>query len=285
MKKIFAGVVLPVVAAAAVIGSGFSIWFFGENEAKVDGTASVEVTNLLRIGKLEMKQGSKMILDQTEAVRTLLADNRKSNSEKLNNANSFNKDHSAAVNDKTGTNFVANGIYFSKETASDTFDGKIKYTHFVQVTDWDENQKFFDEITNVAKVEIVTRVTITDDLASYLDVVVGDDSKVSAVTTEEEKAAHTYAFKWADSVTEIGLPYLDGTLTAGAIKFNYANYAAQYSSIYTAASVERDADIDSTDAALDTAEPHNTKEYVQLVGAAKNAKVTIETIATIVEIA
>lgn len=285
MKKIFAGVVLPVVAAAAVIGSGFSIWFFGENEAKVNEKASVEVTNLLRIGKLEMKQGSKMVLDQTETVRTLLAENRKSNSEALNNANSFNKDHSVAVNDKTGANFVANGIYFTKKTASDTFDGKIKYTHSDQVTDWDENQKFFDEIADVAKVEIVTRVTITDDLASYLDVVVGDDTKVTAVTTEAEKTAHTYAFKWADSVTEIGLPYLDSTLTAGAIKFNYANYNGQYSSIYPTSGTGRDADIESTDVALNTAEPHNTKEYVQLVGAAKNAEVTIETTATIVEIA
>lgn len=285
MKKIFAGVVLPVVAAAAVIGSGFSIWFFGENEAQVSGDASVEVTNLLRIGKLEMKQTGKMVLDQTEKVRTLLADYRKFNSEALNNANSFNADHSASVNDKTGANFAANGIYFTKKSADEGFDGKIKYTHSSAVTDWDENQKFFDEITNVAKVEIVSRVTITADLASYLDVVVGDDTKVEAVTADAEKNAHTYAFKWKDNVTEIDLPYLDSTLSTGAIKFNYAAYNDQYKTIYTTSGVDRDADIESTNAALNTAEPHNTKEYVQLVGAAKNAKVTIETTATIVEIA
>ena len=41
MKKIFAGVVLPTLAADAVIGSGFSVWFFGENQTKVSSEASV----------------------------------------------------------------------------------------------------------------------------------------------------------------------------------------------------------------------------------------------------
>ena len=70
MKKIFAGIVLPTLAAAAVIGSGFSIWFFGENQDKVSTTASIEVQNLLRIGNLTADSSEGLLhLDQTADVR------------------------------------------------------------------------------------------------------------------------------------------------------------------------------------------------------------------------
>ena len=60
MKKIFAGIVLPTLAAAAVIGSGFSIWFFGENQDKVSTEAGIAVDNILRIG--EMGKNSSAVL-------------------------------------------------------------------------------------------------------------------------------------------------------------------------------------------------------------------------------
>ena len=75
MKKIFAGVVLPTLAAVAVIGSGFSVWFFGENQDKVSTDASIAVENMIRIGELTMKEGESILhLDQTTDVRAYILD-------------------------------------------------------------------------------------------------------------------------------------------------------------------------------------------------------------------
>ena len=74
MKKIFASIVLPNLAAAAIIGSGFSVWFFGENQDKASTTASIIVENRLKIGEVYMDEGEVAVLhvDQTEGVRSEL---------------------------------------------------------------------------------------------------------------------------------------------------------------------------------------------------------------------
>lgn len=46
MKKLFVGVVLPILAAAAVVGSGFSVWNFGtQGTASATATGNVIVTD------------------------------------------------------------------------------------------------------------------------------------------------------------------------------------------------------------------------------------------------
>lgn len=276
MKKVFAGVVLPVVAAAAVIGSGFSIWFFGENEAKVDGEASVEVTNLLRIGELEMKSAGKMVLDQTKEVRTVLANSKTKGMSSVENGNGnlVNNTEATKLDGKTGeSGFEARGVYFTK--ASGDFDGKISYTSPSSNATLGA-EKYLDEIGGIAQLKIVTKITFSDEnLAKYLTVVKGSEKVNNA-----SKDGLTYTIEWVHGIKEINLP-VDGT--AGDITFNYADYNGQYSSLYT--ETDRDADINGEAAVLGTAEPHNTKEYNVLVKDVKDAKVTIETTATIVEVA
>ena len=63
MKKIFASIVLPNLAAAAIIGSGFSVWFFGENQDKASTTASIIVENRLKIGEVYMDEGEVHVFD------------------------------------------------------------------------------------------------------------------------------------------------------------------------------------------------------------------------------
>lgn len=47
MKKLFVGVVLPLVATAAIIGSGFSIWMFGSaTDATATNSGNVQVEQI-----------------------------------------------------------------------------------------------------------------------------------------------------------------------------------------------------------------------------------------------
>lgn len=69
-KKLLIGTVLPALAAAAVVGSGFALWVFNDG-VKADATQnpSADITQLVKIGTVEKASDFKIVFDQTDATR------------------------------------------------------------------------------------------------------------------------------------------------------------------------------------------------------------------------
>lgn len=70
MKKRLLGIVLPVLAGVAVIGTGFSTWYFTEGELSVENQSiNVNLTSYARIGDLEtLKTPALLYLDGDAAT-------------------------------------------------------------------------------------------------------------------------------------------------------------------------------------------------------------------------
>lgn len=276
MKKIFAGIVLPTLAAVAVIGSGFSVWFFGENKTAVSTNGSIKVENLLRIGDLTTNISSADLhLDQTAAVRAeILKDT--TNYVNITNKDNKNLDGKSTYDSEKydyGTGADAKGIYLT-DNITDT-----KATEFKISYDSPTAAQYFDYIKDYAKVEIKTTFTFSDNAAKYVGMDTTDTSK-----WEVSSDKTTYTYTWA--VTNVAdknnltksLPLNTGTGTTD-FKFVYLPYDSQYAGVNGL-----DANRTSTSAtALKTAEPHTDGEYSAMVNALSNATLKIETVATIVK--
>lgn len=72
-KKLLIGTILPALAAAAVIGSGFAYWVFTDLTTGdiAQGNISKEVTQLVTIGNIETADGFSFIFDQENRTTSL----------------------------------------------------------------------------------------------------------------------------------------------------------------------------------------------------------------------
>lgn len=71
-KKFLIGSLLPVLAGAAVVGSGFSLWFFNNTWTSQDQTLSQKVTQVVAVGDIAAADDFTVVFDQTEAGRKAL---------------------------------------------------------------------------------------------------------------------------------------------------------------------------------------------------------------------
>ena len=262
MKKIFAGVVLPTLAAVAVIGSGFSVWFFGENQDKVSTDASIAVENMIRIGELTMKEGESILhLDQTTDVRAYILDENNGYVKSTKNGNHDEKSNYDST--AFGKDSAAKGLYMTSKNAGE-FDGHINYqtSGFDKMGDW--------------KFEIITKFKFTGAVRNYIGL--KQDATKGTWTVANDTESTTYTFKWGDNVNHMYLPMGTGTST---FDFEYLSYTDQYKTV-----TGKDEKRGSADEAeiMKTAEPHTHQEYMDMkinIGAA--SKLSIETVATIVK--
>ena len=265
MKKIFAGVVLPTLAAVAVIGSGFSVWFFGENQDKVSTDASIAVENMIRIGELTMKEGESILhLDQTTGVRAYILDENNGYVKSTKNGNHDEKSNYDST--AFGKDSAAKGLYMTSKNAGE-FDGHINYqtSGFDKMGDW--------------KFEIITKFKFTGAVRNYIGL--KQDATKGTWTVANDTESTTYTFKWGDNVNDMYLPM--GTMGTGTstFDFEYLSYTDQYKTV-----TGKDEKRGSADEAeiMKTAEPHTHQEYMDMrinIGAA--SKLSIETVATIVK--
>ena len=65
MRRFFVGLLLPLTSIAAIIGSGFAVWSFKDEDRSLV-SADIEVAQLAKIGSFEQSESSKLILDQSE---------------------------------------------------------------------------------------------------------------------------------------------------------------------------------------------------------------------------
>ena len=267
MKKIFAGIVLPTLAAAAVIGSGFSIWFFGENQDSVSTTASIEVQNLLRIGNLTADSSEGLLhLDQTAAVRTEIL---KASGSYVDGA-TYNKTEFDKYSAKDKV--LAKGIYLTSQDGAHDFDGKIEYTAYAAPK--------VDHLDGACKVQIVTTFTFTGGAEKFIGMNTTDTTNGTWDTTTTT-AASTYKFTWKDGLTAMNLPMNTANDPTAKFKFVYVTgnpYEGQ-----TGMDGKRTGTDSYTTDTMKTAEPHNDVEYNFMKDTVAGGNLKIETVATIIE--
>ena len=70
-KNYLTGAVLPVLAATAIVGSGFSIWFFNDANTEESHNLSVNVTQKVGIGAFTVADNFTLTFDQTAEGRKL----------------------------------------------------------------------------------------------------------------------------------------------------------------------------------------------------------------------
>ena len=267
MKKIFASIVLPNLAAAAIIGSGFSVWFFGENQDKASTTASIIVENCLKINEVRMYEGEVAVLhlDQTKGVRSEILKAEK------NGKSDF---------DRGAFGVEANGIYLAPKKGVKEYNGNINY----------------DQTTNLegtCKLELVTEFKFEGGVKDFVGM--KNDFKPEKGTMDTPNSADgvvVYTFKWATVPTPYNyaghLPVRSGEDTSGGNAIDFVFEYLEYNNQYTTG---KDAKRDGTETAyaaggvMATAEPHNDAEYSEmLTKIGDNSKLTITTTATIVAI-
>ena len=279
MKKIFAGIVLPTLAAVAVIGSGFSIWFFGENQDKVSTNASVGVENHLRIGEMGTDSSADLRLDQTEVVREKILTSNLAN--KTNQDGNFDKaSNYSETNFGKGTD--ANGLYLVG-TGTPAFGGEIKYTAPTE-------EQYKDHLDD-SHVEIKTTFKFKGGIVNYVGMDTYDAGSATGVKTGWDvtnAATGVYVYTWQTETTNT-LPMLTaGEVSASTFKFAYVAYNGQYDALGTDKVDPSRAGAIGDYAAhgvMATAEPHTGAEYsdmLEKIRAGTGSFLTIETVATIV---
>lgn len=187
MKRFLVSILVPAAAAIAVVGSGFSVWYFGDKEVKSDASASLNVENLLEAGSLNKTYVSalfKLHLDQTAETRK------------------------AVIGDTNPLlGLEAKGIYLTNE--DNTKISTVKYaspTETNRVDHWDTG-------TVKAKVQVVTTVEIKEALANWV-VATGDAS------SETVTAGYVgFDYVWTDAQVKT-----EGFDLLTQLSFKYADF-------------------------------------------------------------
>lgn len=184
MKRFLVSILVPAAAAIAVVGSGFSVWYFGDKQVDTKSSASLKVENMLHIGTFETVSDTfKLHLDQTAETRAKIV----------------------AAGDEL-LDLEATGITMTNEKTGVSSTIKYKSPSLPQV-----DSGTFDGTT--VKVKIVTTVEVKNDLNKWV-VPTGLVAATGTVT-----AGYTgYDLVWSDDQVTNGLE-----LTT-AFTFAYAPY-------------------------------------------------------------
>ena len=188
MKKRMSTILLPVLAGAAVIGSGFSVWFFNDtNVSATQDQIGKEVTQLVAVGTITKADDFTMTFDQT-------ADGRKAN----------NITSTAA----------ANGI--TLQWNDDSANKIAKYESIGstgETIDHDGDKIYF---------EFNTKITISNSLAEYITI------SYEGATSEAQKGATDtdYSFTLGENETEFKWATVSLNYAEGKEPSNAEQYAA-----------------------------------------------------------
>ena len=276
MKKIFASIVLPNLAAAAIIGSGFSVWFFGENQDKVSTPVSIIVENRLKIGNVRADEGEIAFLhvDQTKGVRSELLKAEKNGY--VNNDTGKNADGKSDFD-----RVEAKGIYLAPRKNEVNVTGNINYDQ--------SNDQYLDSIDKTCKLKLVTEFKFEGGIKDFVGMKDGfDKDKEGTMKVSNDDGYTLYTFTWATPTLKYNysghLPVHsdeDKSTTPNVINFafKYLEYKNQYQ--YTTGKDEKRT---GATGVMATAEPHNDAEYSEmLTKIGKNSKLIMTTTATIVD--
>lgn len=147
--------ILPVFASLAVIGSGFSVWYFGNNTVTSGQGIGLGIEQVAAVGSITTAKGLKLIFDQTETGRN-------TNGGQLDLGDGPNGIY---LEYETNGDKTTSAIYKSK--ADDTY---IDYTDFVE---------------NEFNYQFTTTITVSKDLAAYVSIAYSDTTNWTTTTTKD----------------------------------------------------------------------------------------------------
>lgn len=190
MKRFLVSILVPAAAAIAVVGSGFSVWYFGDKQVDTSSNASLEVKNQLHIGTFEAVSDTfKLHLDQTAETRAKVV----------------------AAGDEL-LDLEATGITMTNEKTAVSSTIKYKSPSLPQV----DSGTFG---TTEVKVQIVTTVEVKDEFKKW----VVPTGLVDATAADTVTAGYTgYKLTWNNTQIANGLE-----LTS-AFTFAYAPHTDHY---------------------------------------------------------
>lgn len=180
-KKFLIGSLLPVLAGAAVVGSGFSLWFFNNTWTKQDQTLSQKVTQVVAIGNITTADDFTVVFDQTTAGR-----------EALHLEASTAAADGITIDWAGKTNKTA--VYTS---VNDNGNGEI---------DHDDDKIYFSFTTTIT----ITNTSTKGKLENYLNI-----AYAGAKTSTHTDGSNTYQFVLVDNEatfdwTKVTFTYVDG---------------------------------------------------------------------------
>ena len=184
-KKLLIGTILPALAAAAVIGSGFALWVFNDENftSKPQDGVTHDITQLVKVGTIEKASPFKIQFDQTKATRPA----------------GFDKVEATGISfvfpDSASTKKYAE--YFASESTLTDKDGT-------------ENHFSSDTVNGVIGYEFSVTLTLPSALASYVDFSFGNKKMKKSVESDrikyEAKTSDSRKIYWGET-TEALKPY------------------------------------------------------------------------------
>ena len=191
-KKFLLGTMVPALAAAAVIGSGFSMWYFGDaNSVKANQNANKEVAQLVRVGKIAVADSFKVHFDQTKEGHA-----------KQIGSHTYDNDtcvEATGITLQFAENANTRAIY--TEASNTTFDEGIDHT--------DDGKVYY---------EFTTKVTIENGLGDYVNMNVKTGSKFTVAKAKVESTTNATVYTFTSSEhnvsefdwSKVELTYADG---------------------------------------------------------------------------
>lgn len=169
-KKLLIGTILPALAAAAVIGSGFALWVF-EGEVKtstVQGNITHDITQLVKVGTIDQASAFKIQFDQTANTRPA----------------GFDKVEATGISFVFGDGAKKYAKYIASESTLGTHKDHSTENHFSS-----------DTVNGVIGYEFSVTISLPSALASYVDFSFGNEK----MTKKADSASVIYEAKTSDS--------------------------------------------------------------------------------------
>lgn len=169
-KKLLIGTILPALAAAAVIGSGFALWVF-DNEvdtSKLQDNVTHDITQLVKVGTINQASAFKIQFDQTAKTRPA----------------GFDKVEATGISFVFGDGAKKYAEYVASESTLGTHKDHSTENHFSS-----------DTVNGVIGYEFSVTITLPSTLASYVDFSFGNKKMAKSVESDRIK----YEAKTSDS--------------------------------------------------------------------------------------
>lgn len=171
-KKLLIGTILPALAAAAVIGSGFALWVFDSEvyTSKLQDGVTHDITQLVKVGKIDKAGAFKIQFDQTAKSKARPA--------------GFDKVEATGISFVFGDGAKKYAEYIASEYTLGTHKGGSAENHFSS-----------DTVNGVIGYEFSVTITLPSTLASYVDFSFGNKKMAKSVESDLIK----YEAKTSDS--------------------------------------------------------------------------------------
>ncbi len=164
-KKVLIGTILPVLATVAVIGSGYSIFYLGDQTATNNNSMSADITQVVGVGSIKAADTFKLVFDQTtEGRNAITSSNSTAKPNSVTSGTTVNYDSNTSAT-FTGTDETALGVHFHWEKSD--ANKVVKYTSAKGVVDELADYDVYDVNGSKGGVYFVFTATFKLDATLY----------------------------------------------------------------------------------------------------------------------